>query len=59
MDDWKIRTPRGKEYAFDTAEEARAALPEHHHGSTLWMRRAYCGLANTTTVSPCGWQKVT
>ncbi|MFJ8434007.1 hypothetical protein ACIQ9P_22165 [Kitasatospora sp. NPDC094019] len=58
MEDWKIRTPKGKEYAFDTEAEARAALPEYDEGSTLWKRRVYRGILNTT-MSPRGWQEVT
>ncbi|MEU2788811.1 hypothetical protein [Streptomyces sp. NPDC007100] len=58
MDEWKIRTAGGKEYVFDSEDEARAALPDYGEGGTLWKRRAYRGIANTT-VSSTGWIDVT
>ncbi|MEV0194457.1 hypothetical protein ACIPYS_39560 [Kitasatospora sp. NPDC089913] len=57
MDEWKIRTPNGKEYAFDTEQEAREALHEYDPGSTLWKRKAYRGFAGIST-SPRGWTQV-
>ncbi|WP_159393939.1 hypothetical protein [Streptomyces sp. NRRL F-5755] len=57
MNEWKIRTAAGKEYVFDTEEEARAALPEYGEGSTLWKRKVYRGIASTT-MSPKGWIQV-
>ncbi|MEU6991135.1 hypothetical protein ABZ953_10825 [Streptomyces sp. NPDC046465] len=56
-EEWKIRTGEGKEYAFDTEEEARDALPEYGEGSTLWKRKVYRGIANLT-MSPDGWTQV-
>ncbi|MDY0811081.1 hypothetical protein [Kitasatospora purpeofusca] len=58
MDDWKIRSAAGKEYAFDSEEEARQALPEYGDGATLWKRRAYRGILHLT-MSPGGWKEVT
>ncbi|MEV7770691.1 hypothetical protein [Kitasatospora sp. NPDC086791] len=57
MDEWKIRTAKGKEYAFDTEQEAREALPEYGAGSALWKRKAYRGIAGIT-MSPGGWIQV-
>ncbi|NEA56227.1 hypothetical protein G3I60_19245 [Streptomyces sp. SID13666] len=58
MDEWKIRNPKGREFIFDSEEEAREALPGYGEGSTIWKRRVYRGIANTTR-SPQGWIQVT
>ncbi|WP_030670014.1 hypothetical protein [Streptomyces sp. NRRL B-1347] len=57
MDEWKVRTAKGKEYVFDTREEAVEALPEYGEGATVWKRRVYRGIANMT-MSPEGWRQV-
>ncbi|MGY0459592.1 hypothetical protein ACW14Y_04965 [Kitasatospora sp. cg17-2] len=57
MEEWKIRTAKGREYAFDTEDEARSARPEYGEGSTLWKRKAYRGIVNIST-SPRGWTQV-
>ncbi|APS20972.1 hypothetical protein TK78_20060 [Streptomyces sp. Tue 6075] len=41
MPEWKIRTAEGKEYIFDSLEEAVEALPGHGEGATIWQRDVY------------------
>ncbi|MFD9592218.1 hypothetical protein ACFWA9_05590 [Kitasatospora sp. NPDC059973] len=57
MDEWKIRTAKGREYVFDSEQEAREALPEYGDGSTVWKRKVYRGIADVT-MSPEGWTQI-
>ncbi|SCD99554.1 hypothetical protein GA0115243_105652 [Streptomyces sp. ScaeMP-e83] len=41
MPEWKIRTAKGKEYIFDSLEEAVDALPGYGEGATIWRRDVY------------------
>ncbi|MFI5724848.1 hypothetical protein [Streptomyces cyaneofuscatus] len=41
MPEWKIRTGHGKEYVFDSLEEAVEALPDYGEGATIWRRDVY------------------
>ncbi|MBV7246452.1 MULTISPECIES: hypothetical protein [Streptomyces] len=41
MPEWKIRTGTGKEYIFDSLEEAAEALPGYGEGATVWRRDVY------------------
>ncbi|WP_066931609.1 hypothetical protein [Streptomyces sp. NBRC 110611] len=58
MEEWKIRTAKGKEYVFDSEDEAYEALPEYGEGSTVWKRRVHRGIANIS-LSSTGWIDVT
>lgn len=57
-DERKIRTAEGMEYAFDTEEQTRDALPEYGDGATMWKRKAHRS-AVFTSHSAAGWKQVT